>query len=398
MKLIKNMKTIRFIFLILLIVLISGPEVLAQRRKGRVSGYVSDADSNKPVPFLTVFIKNSTKGTVTNAEGFFNLENINPGSYELVFQHLSYVTHKEKISVIKGKKIEINVSLILKTIDIDEVVKTPDFVNWRKNFRTFKRIFLGSVANLSVRLKNPEDMFFYYNPENKVLSGFADKPLIIINKVLGYKISYQLDFFKYFEEDNYYTFNGSAYYEDLKPGIFLQEINWRKNREACYNGSLMQFLRCLYDTTYIGKGYSVGGVLPYNESINQGDSIIIEDKLANNFIADSLGNTDSLNITEKKVYSYYSDLPYAEYVFPTENLNEKRLQFAELLNVGYGYNLSGNYWNDTASELTLNEDFIMFDMNGNIYPPLGLVSHGLFASKRNMRYMLPVDYYPSEKK
>ena len=34
----------------------------------------------------------------------------------------------------------------------------------------------------------------------------------------------------------------------------------------------------------------------------------------------------------------------------------------------------------------------------NIYPPLGLVSHGLFASKRNMRYMLPVDYYPSEKK
>jgi len=29
---------------------------------------------------------------------------------------------------------------------------------------------------------------------------------------------------------------------------------------------------------------------------------------------------------------------------------------------------------------------------------LGLVSHGLFASKRNMRYLLPVDYYPVEKK
>ncbi len=391
------MKVARFLFFIILVLLISENVVLAQR-KGKISGQVIEKNTNLPIPFLTVFIKNSTKGTITNDQGYFNLENISQGSYELVFQHLSYETHKERINITSGKEIEIDVSMDLKTIDIDAVVKTPDFERWSKNFRTFKKIFLGSIANLSVRLKNPEDLFFYYNPETKLLSGYADKPLIIINKVLGYRITYYLDFFKYYEEDNYYTFTGSAFYENLKAGIFLQEINWRKNREACYKGSLMQFLRCLYDTTYIQSGYSVGGVIPAEDILNLGDTIPKTKLQENIIVADSLSALNQIKNIQRNVYRFFSDLPYSEYVLETENTNEKRLQFADVLNIGYGYSISGNYWNETASELTLNEDFIMFDRNGNIYPPLGLVSHGLFASKRNMRYLLPVDYYPVEKK
>jgi len=379
-------KIVRIFFLIV-IILFSHYNGFGQRRKGKVSGYVLDAETNKPVPFLTVFVKNSTRGTVTAENGYYILENLNPGSYELVFQHLSYNTYKERVNITAGKEVKLETKVSPKTIDINEVVKTPDFQRWRKNYKTFKKIFLGGLANLSVRLKNPEDLFFYYNPESKLLSGYADKPLIILNKVLGYRITYYLDFFKYYEEDHYYTFTGSAYYEDLKPGIFLQEINWRKNREACYNGSLMEFLRCLYDTTYIKQGYSVGGVLPFEESFTQIDSSLTS--------IDSLKTNDD---NKNKAYRYYSDLPYVEYVFETENVNEKRLQFSEVLNIGFGYNISGKYWNDTASELSLNEEFIVFDRNGNIYPPLGLVSHGLFASKRNMRYMLPIDYYPGEKK
>lgn len=390
------MKHFKTLYLITITFLFLHGNLFAQENLGKISGHVFSTDTKNPIAFLTVFIANSTIGTTTDEQGYFVIDELRPGSYELVFRHLSYDISKEKIILSDNEELNIEVKLDIKTINIEEIVKSPDYLRRRKDFRTFKRLFLGGISNMTIKLLNPEDLFFYYNPEKNELTAFAKGPINIVNKMLGYKITYYLDFFRYYEKEAYYTFSGSAYYEDLKPGIFIQEINWRKNREACYRGSLMEFLRSLYDSTYINKGYAVGGVLNIKDSPDSVDTALFDEiKSMNN--PDSLSSLYKIVQKQNNVIRYFPNLKYDKFVSQQEGSNEKRLAFMQTLNISFGLNFSRNYLNDMSSSLTLNEDYIMFDGNGNIFPPLGLVSHGYFASKRNLRYMLPIDYYPPVK-
>ena len=69
-----------------LFILISS-SVIAQERT--VSGKVIDPDG-KPVPGVSVRIKNSTVSTLTNSEGVFSIKAPSPESV-ITFSHISFV-------------------------------------------------------------------------------------------------------------------------------------------------------------------------------------------------------------------------------------------------------------------------------------------------------------------
>jgi TonB-linked SusC/RagA family outer membrane protein len=91
--------------------------VSAQQQK-TVTGKVTD-DAGLPLPGVTVVVKGTTNGTVTNMDGIFSLENI-PGNATLQF---SFVGMKSQ-EIVVGNRTTINLVMEEETFGIDEVVVT----------------------------------------------------------------------------------------------------------------------------------------------------------------------------------------------------------------------------------------------------------------------------------
>jgi TonB-linked SusC/RagA family outer membrane protein len=90
-------------------------EIISQQRKS-VSGKVTD-DANSPMPGVSVIIKGTTTGVVTDGNGNFTVSNVPEGA-TLVF---SFVGMKQQ-EVAVGERTVINVKLEQETFGIDEVV------------------------------------------------------------------------------------------------------------------------------------------------------------------------------------------------------------------------------------------------------------------------------------
>lgn len=85
----------------------------------KVFGLITDTDS-KPIPYASVFIKGTSRGTNANSEGKYFLE-LEPGQYTLVCQHVNF--KKEEKVVICGKTdIELNFKLSQQEVTLGEVI------------------------------------------------------------------------------------------------------------------------------------------------------------------------------------------------------------------------------------------------------------------------------------
>ncbi len=72
---------------ILLSLLVSMQPAFAQKR---VTGKVTDAETNTPLPGVTVLAKGTQSGTTTDAEGKYSL-NVPAGSDVLVFSYVGFI-------------------------------------------------------------------------------------------------------------------------------------------------------------------------------------------------------------------------------------------------------------------------------------------------------------------
>lgn len=90
----------------------------AQKQFVTVSGIVTDAQSLQPLPGVSVLIKGTTKGTVTNAAGMYSIEANTTNT--LIFTFIGYKLLERKI----GKDSVINVALKADNNVLSEVVVT----------------------------------------------------------------------------------------------------------------------------------------------------------------------------------------------------------------------------------------------------------------------------------
>ena len=82
-----------------------------------VTGRVTDSQTGETIPGVSVIIRGTTTGTITNADGIFSLSNV-PDDAVLVFSYVGMRTQE----IPKEGRSELNVSLIPDLIGIDEVV------------------------------------------------------------------------------------------------------------------------------------------------------------------------------------------------------------------------------------------------------------------------------------
>ncbi|SFM86582.1 TonB-dependent receptor [Chitinophaga sp. YR627] len=68
--------------------------VQKQQPGGSVRGRVVDFETAQPLPGATVRVEGISKGAITDSAGFYNINDIAPGSYTLVFSYVSYATNR----------------------------------------------------------------------------------------------------------------------------------------------------------------------------------------------------------------------------------------------------------------------------------------------------------------
>ncbi len=89
----------------------------------QLTGTVRD-ESGETLPYATVYARNTTNGTVANAEGEYRLS-LQRGTYDIVFQYIGYKQKVEKVTI-ADKPVRLNVALEASDLQIAEVVITSE--------------------------------------------------------------------------------------------------------------------------------------------------------------------------------------------------------------------------------------------------------------------------------
>ncbi len=84
----------------------------ALAQKATLSGYIMNIDSTTALPGVSVYLEGTSKGAATNGKGFYEIVDLDPGSYNLVASSVGYFTLKKDITLEPGQHLEVDLSMI----------------------------------------------------------------------------------------------------------------------------------------------------------------------------------------------------------------------------------------------------------------------------------------------
>lgn len=91
---------------------------------GAIAGKLLDKEMNgEPLPFANVIVQGTSVGAMTDDDGLYVIENLEPGTYTVTFSFLGYQTLEvPNVNVVAGKVTEINTELGASAASLDEVL------------------------------------------------------------------------------------------------------------------------------------------------------------------------------------------------------------------------------------------------------------------------------------
>lgn len=93
----------------------------AQPGKTMLSGKVISKEKQEVVDFATVYLKGTTHGCTTNAEGIYHLH-APAGKYTLVVSAIGYEMVEKPVTLVRGERRKMNVAISPSVTELDEVV------------------------------------------------------------------------------------------------------------------------------------------------------------------------------------------------------------------------------------------------------------------------------------
>lgn len=234
-----------------------------------IYGKVISSETQQPLQGASVFAQNTTLGTATDAEGNFRLS-VPDGGYTLVITYTGLNTESVRINNSDANKKDIVYELSKQEKQMEEVavIATSEVKDgWAKYGSFFLANFLGQTANSEhCSIKNPEAIHFYFSKKRNRLKVLATEPLLIENLSLGYNIHYSMDSFTHEYETQVSLYTGYPLFEELTPEAPDQQQQWMKARQEAYRGSILHFMRSLYNQTLTQDGFEIQFIVKRNDS------------------------------------------------------------------------------------------------------------------------------------
>jgi hypothetical protein len=220
-------------------------------------GRVISEETKKPLPSVSVYLNNTSIGTITNEQGVFIINKFPSGKFRLVASSVGYETYVSLLDVHDIPK-ELVISLKPKPEELQGFAVLPsDPDGWKKWGKTFTDIFIGTTPNANdCHLVNPEALRFRLNADNSV-TAFAKEPLQVMNYTLGYEIRYKLEEFEYNLDTKLVNFSGYALFKDMELDHPNRTRRYEEERLETYKGSLLHFMRAFYANSLDAQGFEL---------------------------------------------------------------------------------------------------------------------------------------------
>ena len=225
-----------------------------------LSGKVIDAVTKTPLQAASVFAQNTTIGTASGADGAFRIDLPN-GGYDLVVTFTGYQTETRRISTSDATDKNLVIELRQKEKEMQDVIVKNTYEvkdGWEKYGDFFLDNFIGRSVNAGqCSIRNPTVLrFFFYKKRNK-LKVISTEPVEIVNNALGYMIRYALDSFTHDYNAQASLYSGYPLFEEMHPANEAEKGRWDSSRMHAYSGSILHFMRSLYQKRLREEGFEI---------------------------------------------------------------------------------------------------------------------------------------------
>jgi carboxypeptidase-like protein len=388
-----------------------------------IKGVVYEDSTRKPVEGASVFLSNTSFGTITDSKGNFKMIVSKQGTYTIVVTSMGYITYS-RIIFINNNTGYITILLKPKINQLNDVVVTDHRIKqqiedgWLKYGNFFLDNFIGTSKEArQCILKNRSVIKFIFSQKKNELTASADAPLVVENKALGYTIKYQLENFTYNYDSKYLSFTGYALFSEMD-GNVRKQFYWQQQRKEMYKLSIIRFIRALYADKLVENNYMVYRL--HTNVVNPEKEKIRIQKMV--YDSTHSGNINkhpyerSLSSTELVYYKKVmlepdtidvisNDLLTADSIV-TENDSLKTLTFSDHIIVNYTmqktplrYRWENPDAKDSVSSVLslVNNKPVIISADGSYYNVQDLLYEGFWGWWQRLATMLPYDYEPSGK-
>jgi hypothetical protein len=320
----------------------------AQSIKNKVNGKVTDFKSGEPLIGVNIYINNSTIGTTTNKEGYYELL-IPDGRFEIVFSMIGFQPESKFIFVNNGSDRLLDITLREKVYEMDQVQIEDRFSEeWFKKLSVFKKYLLGQNDFSSLcRIENEKDIFFS-GEYSSIFNVHSYNPIKIRNDALGYLMECTIINFEIDNKNTFCTYSLKTRFIDISDEEKTNKVIQMVNRSRAYVGSLRHFLYSAITT--------------------------------NNFSNFDVALVKRTDYKEKGI----SVKSGSEIIKTIGENPDYLLSFNGLLRVRYRYNIDFSW-------LKLSENDSYINYNGYLVNPLSVIQYGKWAFD-GLSKLLPLDY------
>ena len=378
-----------------------------------LTGIVLSEKDHLPVVFASVYISGTTKGTYTDSNGRFTLNEVSIPC-QLVVSHIAYDLRLIPID----KSTELTVCLTGKAKQLTGV-SVSGSSNRKLNVKDFKDAFLGNdhwgrnalMKNDSVLIfsRIPDTLVFIANvkdfemkqmnaslPDNDRWSAdsthilrlepkFAAKtisPLLIDIPLLGYHVYVDLVSFSLKNNKTVSDCSYRAYYHFVAEtnATAHQQAKFEKNRQDAYYNSSKHFCKALYENQLKENGYLIS-VSTFSDVFGTLQEHKYED-LSRHVTFLNPNEVQVTGLKNKKLNIYY---------FCKSNGKPTNLTLKNKKTGAPQIEWSDNAW-ENNSYVLFKSDTCIIRSNGTI-PYTNILFGGKIASKRGGA-LLPLDYLP----
>ena len=370
-----------------------------------ITGKISDAASAAVIPNCSVFINNTSKGTLSGNTGLFELNNVPAGTHELICSSIGYETVVYSFTD-KDLPLRLDIRLKLKVTSLDAVTVAPFLKDgWKEWGHFFIENFIGTNENASqCTIKNTKSVKFRLSKSRNKLTAISDEPLIIENKALGYKISYQLENFSYDFEDRTIIYFGYPLFTEMETKRRKLKLRWKENRKLAYLGSTTHFMKCLYYNTISTQGFELRPVIVRENLEKKRVKALYQVPLADTFavVGTSLKKQNTETRISKDSIPYYERIlgqpdryEIAGAAIPADSIVsidhelQKILFFQGKISVRYTYMKDSPPHQSMLRLMTPSP--IQIEANGNYFPPQELFTFGYWGYSEKLCNLLPLD-------
>src|ERR1051325_11972052 len=112
---------VRLLFIIGFLTVININSFANEAEGGIIQGKVTTSDG-QPATDVSVVIKETGKGTVTNESGEFRFKNIQNGTYHLEVSLIGYETISKEVEVAGNKPVSLSITISAGSVKLEEIV------------------------------------------------------------------------------------------------------------------------------------------------------------------------------------------------------------------------------------------------------------------------------------